>query len=177
MGRQRTAVEWAVTVSSANSPFPVEVGPDERRQLTVVFTDLAGSTALASALDPEDWRDVLDAYQHRVASVVTGARRHGRRSSRATGPWSTSGTRSPSSRRAVTRWTPDWAVVDEVAKLTREFPPELGLAELQARVGIHTGEVVVASVTAGGNDRPPDVWGQVPHVAARLQSAAGPARW
>ena len=45
-------------------------GP-ERRQLTVMFTDLVGSTDLASALDPEDWHEVLSAYQHRVAAVVT----------------------------------------------------------------------------------------------------------
>ena len=43
----------------------------ERRQLTVVFTDLVGSTDLASALDPEDWHEVLDSYQHRVAAIVT----------------------------------------------------------------------------------------------------------
>ncbi len=63
-----------------------------------------------------------------------------------------------------------------MAKLTRELPPELGLTDLQARVGIHTGEVVVASVTAGGNDRPPDVWGQVPHLASRLQSTGQPGQ-
>ena len=43
----------------------------ERRQLTVMFTDLVGSTDLASTLDPEDWHDVLNAYQHRVAAIVT----------------------------------------------------------------------------------------------------------
>jgi len=43
----------------------------ERRQLTVMFTDLVGSTDLASSLDPEDWHEVLDAYQHRVAAIVT----------------------------------------------------------------------------------------------------------
>ena len=42
----------------------------ERRQLTVVFTDLVGSTELASVLDPEDWHEVLDAYQHKVADIV-----------------------------------------------------------------------------------------------------------
>ena len=36
-----------------------------------MFTDLVGSTDLASALDPEDWHEVLDAYQHRVAAIVT----------------------------------------------------------------------------------------------------------
>ena len=43
----------------------------ERRQLTVMFTDLVGSTELASTLDPEDWHDVLNAYQHLLAAIVT----------------------------------------------------------------------------------------------------------
>ena len=164
-----------MTVSSANSPFPVEVGPDERRQLTVVFTDLADSTALASALDPEDWRDVLDAYQHRVASVV---RAHGGMVSQFQGDGAVVYFGYPVAVESASRDAVDagLGVVVEVAKLTRELPPELGLADLQARVGIHTGEVVVASVTAGGNDRPPDVWGQVPHVASRLQSAGRPGQ-
>ena len=44
----------------------------ERRQLTVMFCDLVGSTALASRLDPEDLREVLGAYHAAVAEVVTG---------------------------------------------------------------------------------------------------------
>src|SRR5258708_12107721 len=44
----------------------------ERRQLTVVFCDLVGSTELASRLDPEDLREVVAAYQRAVAEVVVG---------------------------------------------------------------------------------------------------------
>ena len=44
----------------------------ERRQLTVLFCDLVGSTALASRLDPEDLREVLGAYHATVAEVVAG---------------------------------------------------------------------------------------------------------
>src|SRR5690349_3547584 len=44
----------------------------ERRQLTVMFCDLVGSTALASRLDPEDLREVLTTYHTDVAEVVTG---------------------------------------------------------------------------------------------------------
>ena len=44
----------------------------ERRQLTVMFCDLVGSTALASRLDPEDLREVLAAYHAAVAEVVAG---------------------------------------------------------------------------------------------------------
>src|SRR5262245_26050316 len=42
----------------------------ERRQLTVMFCDLVGSTALSARLDPEDLRDVIGAYRHRVADAV-----------------------------------------------------------------------------------------------------------
>src|SRR5690349_18857088 len=55
-GTERAAVEWSA----------------ERRQLTVLFCDLAGSTALSSRLDPEDMREVLGAYHKAVAEVVAG---------------------------------------------------------------------------------------------------------
>jgi class 3 adenylate cyclase len=164
-----------VTVSSANTPSPVEVGPDERRQLTVAFADLVGSTALASAMDPEDWHEVLDAYQHRVADVV---RAHGGMVSQFQGDGAVLYFGYPIAVESASRDAVDFGltIVEKVAELTRELSPELGLGDLQARVGIHTGEVVVAAVRAGGNDRPPDVWGQVPHLASRLQGEAKPGQ-
>src|SRR5215831_16988530 len=69
-------------VSSARSALtePVRPGQNagmgageaERRQLTVMFCDLVGSTALASRLDPEDLRDVISAYHRSVAEIVAG---------------------------------------------------------------------------------------------------------
>jgi hypothetical protein len=47
-------------------PFPEA----ERRELTVLFCDLADSTPLAGQLDPEDWREVVRAYQHNCRAVV-----------------------------------------------------------------------------------------------------------
>jgi class 3 adenylate cyclase len=52
-------------------PEPRPSGP-ERRQLTVMFCDLVGSTALSSQLDPEDLREVICAYHHCVAETVGG---------------------------------------------------------------------------------------------------------
>src|SRR5215468_5435307 len=49
---------------------PVEAPPAERRQLTVMFCDLVESTKLASQLDPEDWRDVVRAYQSACTEVI-----------------------------------------------------------------------------------------------------------
>ena len=56
----------------------------ERRQVTVMFSDLVGSTALSARMDPEDLREVISAYQKCVAETVRSLRRvrsevHGRR--------------------------------------------------------------------------------------------------
>src|SRR5215472_15613235 len=57
----------AVTAAPSDAPAPVEA---ERRQLTVMFCDLVGSTALASRLDPEDLREVIGAYHKCVAETI-----------------------------------------------------------------------------------------------------------
>ena len=48
----------------------------ERRQLTVMFCDLVGSTALAESLDPEDMREVMRAYQARCREIIEGLGGH-----------------------------------------------------------------------------------------------------
>src|SRR5207249_6010670 len=54
------------------APLPTAPPPDaERRQLTVMFCDLVDSTALSGQLDPEDWRDVVRAYQRVCSEVIT----------------------------------------------------------------------------------------------------------
>src|SRR5215472_16133443 len=58
----------AATVSTAPVVSPEDRA--ERRQVTVVFSDLVGSTALSARMDPEDLREVISAYQKRVAEVV-----------------------------------------------------------------------------------------------------------
>ncbi len=158
---------------AANAPLPP--APDERRQLTVVFTDLVGSTELAAALDPEDWHEVLDAYQHWVASIVTS---HGGVIAQFQGDGAVAYFGYPEAVESAGRDSvaAGLAVVEEMARLGAEFSGDLGMGELQTRAGIHTGEVVVAAVTAGGNERLPDVWGQVPNLAARLQAAAEPGQ-
>jgi class 3 adenylate cyclase len=54
----------------APGPTAAHTPEDERRQLTVVFRDLVDSTVLASQLDPEDWREVVRAYQETCAKVI-----------------------------------------------------------------------------------------------------------
>ena len=147
----------------------------ERRQLTVMFTDLVGSTDLASALDPEDWHQVLDAYQHRVAAIVAA---HGGVIAQFQGDGAVIYFGYPEAQESAGRdsLSAGLAIVDDIVQLGSEQPSELRIGELQARVGIHTGEVLVAAVTAGGLERLPDVWGQVPNMAARLQAVAEPGQ-
>ena len=58
----------AATTSSAPSAQPEDRA--ERRQVTVMFSDLVGSTALSARMDPEDLREVISAYQKSVAETV-----------------------------------------------------------------------------------------------------------
>jgi class 3 adenylate cyclase len=58
-----------VMAAPADAPTPADA---ERRQLTVMFCDLVGSTALSSRLDPEDLRDVIASYHRAVAEAVSG---------------------------------------------------------------------------------------------------------
>ena len=58
----------AATASSTTSPRPEDRA--ERRQVTVMFSDLVGSTALSARMDPEDLREVISAYQKCVAETV-----------------------------------------------------------------------------------------------------------
>ena len=58
----------AATASSSPSPHPEDRA--ERRQVTVMFSDLVGSTALSARMDPEDLREVISAYQNCAAETV-----------------------------------------------------------------------------------------------------------
>src|SRR6516164_172535 len=60
------------------SPFPSKAAPTkspevsaERRPITVMFCDLVGSTSLAAKLDPEDWRNLVNAYLDEASKAVT----------------------------------------------------------------------------------------------------------
>src|ERR1700747_1113640 len=59
-----------VTVAAAAPPRPSPLDTAERRQVTVMFSDLVGSTALSASMDPEDLREVISAYQKCVAETV-----------------------------------------------------------------------------------------------------------
>jgi class 3 adenylate cyclase len=70
IGEPSTTSEPAGRFSPALPPDEPRAPEAERRQLTVLFCDLVDSTALSSQLDPEDWREVVRAYQDTCAKVV-----------------------------------------------------------------------------------------------------------
>jgi len=134
----------------------------ERRQLTVMFCDLVGSTALSAQLDPEDLRGIIGAYHRCVAEIVEG---FGGFVARYMGDgvlvyFGYPQAHEDDAERAVRAGL---ACIDAVGRL------EVKSAKLQARVGIATGLVVV-----GGEVVEHDVAGDTPNLAARLQAMAEP---
>src|SRR5271169_5279725 len=141
--------------------------PGERRQLTVMFCDLVGSTELSTRLDPEDLREVIAAYHRGVADVVRGfdgfvakymgdgvlvyfgyPRAH-----------------EDDAERAVRAGL---GAIEAVGRL------DVRSIELQARIGIATGLVVVGDLIGEGSAQEQAVVGETPNPAARLQSLAEP---
>ncbi len=146
-----------------------EAGPREaeRRQLTVLFCDLAGSTALATRLDPEDLREVIGAY-HRCCAEVVG--RWGGHVAKYMGDgvltyfgWPRA--HEDDAERAVRAGL---QLVEAVGRLSG------GDAPLRGRVGIATGAVVVGDLIGEGAAREQGVVGTTPNLAARLQALADP---
>jgi class 3 adenylate cyclase len=138
----------------------------ERRQLTVMFCDLVDSTALSARLDPEDLRDVIGAYRHRVADAV--ARFEGF-IARYMGDgvlvyFGYPRSHEDNAERAVRAGLAAVAAV-------RSISTRVGI-QLQARAGIATGVVIVGGQIGGGETQEVDVTGETPNFAARLQAAA-----
>ena len=140
----------------------------ERRQLTVLFCDLVGSTALAGQLDPEDWREVMTRYQHAAAETIT---RFGGHVAKYLGDgllayFSYPQAHEDDPERAVRAGL---ALLDTVAELNHRLEPIHGV-QLAVRIGMHTGPVVIGEGAAAGAE----VFGDTPNVAARVQTLAEP---
>jgi len=140
----------------------------ERRQVTVMYSDLVGSTALSARMDPEDLREVISTYQNSVAVTVG---RFGGFVARYIGDGVLTYFGYPhahelDAERAVQAGL---ELVEEVPKLTT-----VAGVPLQVRVGIATGLVVVGDFLGGGSVQEHDVVGPTPNLAARLQTLAEP---
>lgn len=142
----------------------------ERRQLTVMFVDLVGSTALAAHLDPEDMREVIRSFQDRVAGEV--ARFDGHLAKfMGDGALAYFGWPQAHEDDAERAARAGLSVVAAIASV--RAPSGEALA---ARGGIATGLVVVGDLTGRDEARERGVVGGAPNLAARLQALAEPGR-
>ena len=158
--------------TSERTPASSEITPPaprtdaERRQVTVMFSDLVGSTALSARMDPEDLREVISAYQKCVAETV---RRFGGFVAKYLGDgvlvyFGYPQAHEDDAERAVR------AGLELIAAVT-------GLktrVSLQTRVGIATGVVVVGDLLGAGDAQERGIVGEAPNLAARLQGVAEP---
>ena len=133
---------------SVGRPAPPPRRPEaERRQLTVLFCDLVDSTVLASQLDPEDWREVVRAYQDTCAKVIARYEGH-------IAQYLGDGllvyfgypqAHEDDAQRAVRAGL---GMVEAMGQLNTRLAQERGV-RLAVRLGIHTGLVVVGEIGGG----------------------------
>jgi class 3 adenylate cyclase/predicted ATPase len=149
-----------------SAPDPAAGSAAERRQLTVMFCDMVGSTALSARLDPEELREVIGAYHRCVAEAVR----------RFDG--------------FVAKYMGDGVLIyfgfpraheDDAERAVRgglavvEAVRDIGTADpLEVRIGIATGLVVVGDLIGEGASQEQAVVGETPNLAARLQALAEP---
>jgi len=138
----------------------------ERRQITVMFCDLVDSTKLATRLDPEELRSVLEAYHRTCTAIVE---RYGGHVAQYSGDgilayfgWPAA--HEDAAERAVRAGL-------EVVKAVKAVA---GPEPLTVRAGISTGIVVIGKSGLGDPSTPSDAFGETLHIAARLQSFAAP---
>ena len=177
IGHRRKLIDAvALLRGDANAKAPLPEAPSilpkpaqdtaERRQVTVMFSDLVGSTALSARMDPEDLREVISAYQKCVAETV---QRFGG---------------------FVAKYMGDGVLVyfgyPQANEVDAERAVRAGLelitavatlktcAQLRTRVGIATGLVVVGDLIGAGEAQERGIVGETPNLAARLQGVAEP---
>jgi class 3 adenylate cyclase len=156
------------TVSELRSVagVPSSIDTAERRQVTVLFADLVGSTALSARMDPEDLREIIAAYHKCAARVVRG---FGGFVSQYLGDgvlayFGYPQAHEDDAERAVRTGV---ELIAAVSALKTRVP-------LQTRVGIATGLVVVGDVLDAGGLQERGIIGKTPNLAARLQGVAKP---
>jgi class 3 adenylate cyclase len=158
-----TAAARRAAVSDASAPAEAE-----RRQLTVMFCDLVGSTALSARLDPEDLRVVFGAY-HRCVAAVIGRAGGFVAKYMGDGVLAYFGYPRADEHDAERAVRAGLALVEGVAGL--DTAAEM---RLRVRVGIATGLVVVGDLIGQGAAQEQAVVGETPNLAARLQAMAEP---
>ena len=168
MLRAIAALKGDVPGVPQTSAKPAPRDAAERRQLTVMFCDLVGSSALSVRLDPEDLRAVMGAYHGCIAEII--ARNEGVIARyMGDGVLAYFGYPQAHEDDAEQAIRAGLALVDAVANLKTNIG-----TGLQVRVGIATGMVVVGDLTGEGAAMERAVIGETPNLAARLQTFAKP---
>src|SRR6516162_9223292 len=154
----------AVAIAAPAAPLPLDTA--ERRQVTVMFSDLVGSTALSARMDPEDLREVISAYQKCVAETV-------QRFDGFVAKYMGDGVllyfgypqaHEDDAERAVRAGLELVATVNDLKTH----------AALKTRVGIATGIVAIGDLVGSGASQEQAIVGETPNLAARLQGVAMP---
>jgi class 3 adenylate cyclase len=167
---QSLATSKSISPSEAEGPrsaasTTATVSDGERRHLTVLFCDLVDSTALASQMDPEDWRAAVASYHRVAAEAITRFGGHVAKYL-GDGVMAFFGYPEAHDNDAERAARAGLELLDSLVRLneTSAYP------RLAARIGIDSGEVVVGA----GADHDADVFGDTPNIAARVESAAEP---
>ena len=172
LGHRRKMLRAVAELAGApTSPQPVLTEPKsqdtaERRQVTVMFSDLVGSTALSARMDPEDLREVISSYQKCVAETL---QRFGGFVAKYMGDGVLIYFGYPEAHEhdAEHAVRAGLEVITGVTALKSPVP-------LQTRVGLATGMVVVGDLIGSGEAQERGIIGETPNLAARLQGIAQP---
>jgi class 3 adenylate cyclase/predicted ATPase len=162
--RQPSGSTAAVSNDTAVPPSLVQHREAEFRQITVMFSDLVGSTQLSEQLDPEDLQKLIDAYRAECGAAI---KRYGGEVTRFFGDgvmaiWGYPGAHENDADRAI------HAALDIVFAVQKISGPVI----LACRVGVCSGPVVVGEIGESGTWSM-DAVGETPNIAARLQTLAG----
>jgi class 3 adenylate cyclase len=172
LGARLKLLRAVAALSTGNTPVspeittPVPRTDAERRQVTVMFSDLVGSTALSARMDPEDMREIISAYQKCVAETV-------RRFDGFVAKYMGDGVLIYFGYPQAHEDDAERAVRAGLELIAAVAALKLSVS-LQTRVGIATGLVVVGDLIGSGASQEQTIVGETPNLAARLQGVAEP---
>src|ERR1700683_3997204 len=167
-GTAKSPESKAASTEALGAFAPTDAAGAERRQITVLFCDMVGSTALSEAVDPELLGALIRRYQDAAAGAIG---RYGGFVAKFMGDGVLAYFGFPhafedAAERAVRAGL---GILAEIGKIARPDG-----AALQARVGIATGLVVVGEIIGAGSAQERTIVGETPNLASRLQALAAP---
>jgi class 3 adenylate cyclase len=169
IGHRRRIQEAAAQLGVAPAAVPARAEPSlQRRQITVLFCDLVGSTEMSAREDPEDLRDFLNAYRQALADTIE-------RYNGLIAQYLGDGVMAYFGYPAAREYDAEYAVGAALAILERIGElPSFGGQVPRVRMGIATGLTVIAQTPAGLLPQEATATGEPPNLAARLQALAPP---